>query len=216
MSEMETRDTSVPPDEEAAFEQQEEAASAVGDGGDGRKVEEKEGAAQESAEETEREETLDEALKAARAEAKENYDRFLRAAAELDNFRKRAARMRVEAREECLRGVLLQIAPVLDNMRRALAQDSENVESLKQGVELIYGQFKDILQGYGLEEIESIGQPFDPNVHEAMMEVENDEHPPGTVVEEMEKGYKLSEKVVRPARVIVSKAGGDHGQGNRD
>ena len=146
-------------------------------------------------------------VESARAEAAENYDRFLRATAELDNYRKRTAKVRTETREEALRDVLLQIAPILDNMRRALAQENKDGDAFKQGVELIYNQFQETLRGYGLEAIEAMGQPFDPSIHEALMEVEHDEHPPGTVVEEMEKGYRLNNKVVRPARVIVSKTG---------
>lgn len=148
---------------------------------------------------------------AARAEARENYDRFLRATAELDNFRKRTAKVRSETREETLRDVLLQIAPILDNMRRALAQENKGDDAFAQGVELIYNQFQDTLKGYGLEEIGAIGQAFDPTLHEAMMEIEDNDHPPGSVVEEMEKGYKLNNKVVRPARVIVSKAAEENG-----
>ena len=145
-------------------------------------------------------------LEAARAEATANYDRYVRAVAELDNYRKRTVRMRAEARDETLRDVLLQVAPILDNLRRALRQDTQEAESLKQGVELICGQFNDVLKGYGLAEIEAVGQPFDPEVHEALAEVPDDEHAPGTVIEEMEKGYKLNDKVVRYARVVVSKA----------
>lgn len=145
-------------------------------------------------------------LEKARAEAAENYDRYLRAAAELDNFRKRAVRMRAESREETLRDLLLQIAPLMDNMRRALAQDGAQAQSLKQGVELILSQFQTILDGYGLEEIEAVGKPFDPNLHEAMLEVESTDSEPGTILEEMEKGYRLREKVLRPARVVVGKA----------
>ena len=145
-------------------------------------------------------------LEAAQAEARENYDRFLRAKAELDNYRKRTAKVRSESREEAVRDVLLQIAPILDNMRRALAQENTDLKSFKEGVELINSQFQEALRGYGLEEIEAIGQPFDPALHEALLEVEHPDHPPGTVVEEMEKGYKLNNKVVRPTRVIVSKA----------
>ena len=161
--------------------------------------------------EEEKEEGLENVLERTRAEAAENYDRFLRATAELDNYRKRTAKVRTETRTEALRDLLLQIAPILDNLRRALAQEDTGGEAFKQGVELIYNQFQEMLRGYGLEEIEAIGQPFDPNLHEAMMEVEHGEHPPGTVVEEMEKGYKLNNKVVRHTRVIVSKAGGDNG-----
>ncbi len=145
-------------------------------------------------------------LEAVRAEAAANYDRYVRAVAELDNYRKRTVRMRAETRDETLRDVLLQVAPVLDNLRRALRQETQEAESLKQGVELICGQFNDVLKGYGLAEIEAVGQPFDPEVHEALAEVPDDEHVPGTVIEEMEKGYKLNDKVVRYARVVVSKA----------
>ena len=137
-------------------------------------------------------------LEKARAEAADNYDRYLRAAAELDNFRKRAVRMRAESREETLRDLLLQIAPLMDNMRRALAQEAAEAQSLKQGVELILSQFQTILNGFGLEEIEAAGKPFDPNLHEAMLEVESPDGEPGTVLEEMEKGYRLREKVLRP------------------
>ena len=114
--------------------------------------------------------------------------------------------MRTEAREDTLRDLLLQVAPVLDNLHRALNQQTQDADSLKQGVELICGQFNELLKGYGLAEIEAIGQSFDPNLHEALTEVPSAEHEPGTVMEEMEKGYKLNDKVVRPSRVVVSKA----------
>ncbi|HIG54017.1 MAG TPA: nucleotide exchange factor GrpE [Candidatus Latescibacteria bacterium] len=145
-------------------------------------------------------------LEAARAEAAANYDRYLRSVAELDNYRKRTVRMRTEAREDTLRDLLLQVAPVLDNLHRALGQQTQDADSLKQGVELICGQFNEVLKGYGLAEIEAVGQSFDPNLHEALAEVPSAEHEPGTVMEEMEKGYKLNDKVVRPSRVVVSKA----------
>lgn len=145
-------------------------------------------------------------LEAARAEAAANYDRYLRSIAELDNYRKRTVRMRTEAREDTLRDLLLQVAPVLDNLHRALNQQTQDADSLKQGVELICGQFNEVLKGYGLAEIEAVGQSFDPNLHEALAEVPSAEHEPGTVMEEMEKGYKLNDKVVRPSRVVVSKA----------
>jgi len=163
-------------------------------------------AAAEADPDGEAEEEMVVALVAARAEAAGNYDRFLRASAELDNFRKRTARLRRDSREEALRDVLLQVAPLLDNMRRALAQEADDAAGLRQGVELIQSQFENILKGYGLEEIDAVGKPFDPNFHEAMMEVATDEHPPGTVVQEMERGYALRDKVVRPSRVVVSKA----------
>lgn len=162
------------------------------------------GPQQEEVAESQAEESAE--LEAARAEAAAHYDRYVRAVAELDNYRKRTVRMRAEARDETLRDVLLQVAPILDNLRRALRQETPEAELLKQGVELICGQFNDVLKGYGLAEIEAVGQPFDPAVHEALAEVPDGEHPPGTIIEEMEKGYKLNDKVVRFARVVVSKA----------
>lgn len=145
---------------------------------------------------------LDKAL----AQAEENHDRYLRAAAELSNFRKRTVKMRSETRDDTLRDVLLQVGPMLDNFRRALAQEGDDPASFRQGIELIFKQFNDILAGYGLVEIEAEGQPFDPNQHEAMVQVPSDEHPPGTVLQEMEKGYMLNDRVMRPARVVVSAA----------
>ena len=180
--------------EEQAAESQEEGVA---------KSEEEEVA--EAQEEAEPEAEGPTELEAARAEAAAHYDRYVRAVAELDNYRKRTVRMRAETRDETLRDVLLQVAPVLDNLRRALGQETQEAELLKQGVELICGQFNAVLKGYGLAEIEAVGQPFDPEIHEALAEVPDDEHAPGTVIEEMEKGYKLNDKVVRYARVVVSK-----------
>jgi len=104
-------------------------------------------------------------LDKARAESLVNHDRYVRAVAELENFRKRTVRARGEAREEALRDILLQVAPLLDNMRRALAEgspDTDEAGGLRQGVQLIYSQFQSILKGYGLEEIVAMGEPFDP------------------------------------------------------
>lgn len=152
---------------------------------------------------TEEVEEVDE-LTAARQEAAQFQDRYLRSAAELDNFRKRTAKTRTEARDDTLRDVLLQIAPLLDNLRRALEQETDDAAAVRQGIEIIVTQFKDILGGYGLQEIEAKGKPFDPNEHEAMMQVPTADHPPGTVMQEMEKGFRLRDRVVRPSRVIVS------------
>ncbi|MBT4100799.1 MAG: nucleotide exchange factor GrpE [Gemmatimonadetes bacterium] len=143
-------------------------------------------------------------LTTAKREAAQIQDRYLRAVAELDNFRKRTVKARAETRDDTLRDVLLQIAPLLDNLRRALAQETEDAAAVRQGVEIIVTQFKEILSGYGLQEIEAMGKPFDPNEHEAMMQVPSAEHEPGIVMQEMEKGFRLRDKVVRPSRVIVS------------
>ncbi len=166
---------------------------------------------QDEPEELGPEEAAARALENAKAEAADNYDKFLRAKAELDNYRKRTAKIRVEVREETLRDLLLGLAPIFDNLRRAVGQKTDDAVVLKEGIELICGQIEEGLKGYGLEVIDAVGKPFDPNVHEAMMEVESEEHDPGTVVEELDRGYLFGGKVVRPARVVVSKAGGVNG-----
>ena len=163
--------------------------------------------AQDESEELGPEEAAARELENAKAEAADNYDKLLRAKAELDNYRKRTAKIRVEVREETLRDLLLGLAPIFDNLRRAVGQETDDVVVLKEGIELICGQIEEGLKGYGLEVMEAVGKPFDPNVHEAMMEVESKEHDPGTVVEELDRGYLFGGKVVRPARVVVSKAG---------
>ena len=150
-------------------------------------------------------------LERALAEAEENQNRYLRTAAELDNFRKRTVRIRSETRDDTLRDVLLQVAPLLDNFRRALGQEAPDPAALREGIEIIFRQFIDILSGFGLEEIEAEGQAFDPNQHEAMLQMPSEEHPPGTVMQEMEKGYKLNGRVIRPSRVVVSAAPVDEG-----
>ena len=215
MSERETQDRVAVDDEastKGAVESQEEVAEpceAAVESQEEEVAESQEEEVAESQEEAEPEADGLAELEAARAEAAANYDRYVRAVAELDNYRKRTVRMLAETRDETLRDVLLQVAPILDNLRRALRQETQEAELLKQGVELICGQFNDVLKGYGLAEIEAVGQPFDPEVHEALAEVPDDEHAPGTVIEEMEKGYKLNDKVVRYARVVVSKAGAE-------
>ena len=195
---MQSPDEETPcPDEETAAEP---AVEATAGGAEGETV------VTDEAEVGEEGDDLEIQLEKAQAESAEHYDRYVRAVAELDNYRKRTIKMRAESREETIRDLLLQVAPLLDNMRRALSQEDSDAAAIVQGIGLIFNQFQDILKGYGLEEIDAVGRPFDPNLHEAMLEVESAEHPPGTVVEEMDKGYVLREKVVRPARVVVSKA----------
>lgn len=187
-------------------EQSTEKTAADGKDADKAKEPPKDPAAKKVDEDTADEAAAVDPLVQAQAEAAENFDRYLRVSAELENFRKRTARMRQESREDTLRDVLLQLAPVIDNLRRALAQDVADAAGLKEGLGLVLNQFQDVFKSNGLEEIEAVGQPFDPAFHEAMLEMETEDQAPGTVVEEMEKGYRLRDKVIRPARVVVSKA----------
>ena len=194
--------------EREGLEEQSEKPAAVDEEEAGAEIDEPSSVSAEVETEVEEEDASAE-LKRLQAEAEEYRDRYLRSAAELDNLRKRTVRIRTETREEGLRDMLLQFAPVLDNLKRALALESDDITAFKQGVELIQQQFQEVLGRFGLEEIKAVGQPFDPNLHEALMEIESDEYPAGTVVEETEKGYRLGDKVLRPARVVVSRAGGE-------
>jgi molecular chaperone GrpE len=135
------------------------------------------------------------------------YDQLLRRQAEFENYRRRVDRERIETYTRARAEVLLELLPVIDNFERALASLENSVgdaESLRQGVELIHKQFKDALTKFGLEPVESVGQTFDPHVHEAVTIEPTDKHKENTVIEEFERGYRLGEKLLRPAKVKVA------------
>lgn len=143
--------------------------------------------------------------------SEENFDKYLRAMAELDNFRKRVAKEYREKEEEANRNLIAKLLPVLDNFDRALEaakniqEKNEAFESFYQGVKLIDQQIHAILEAEGLREFNSKGEEFDPSRHDAMLVIETDEHEPGTVLDEIEKGFAYRGKVLRHARVTVSK-----------
>ena len=153
-------------------------------------------------------EQLDE-LKQRAAKADEHWDRLLRATADFDNFRKRAAREKQEAIKFANESLLQKLIPVLDNFDMALAAtqnaQGQSVQSLQTGVNMIYQQFKSALADAGLEEVDATDKPFDPNLHEAVSQREIADAPEGQVVQQTRKGYKLRERLLRPASVIVSK-----------
>ena len=146
-----------------------------------------------------------------RAEAKENHDRYLRSAAEFENFKKRMDRERTDSIRFANEELIKQLLPVVDNLERALAHAEEvgADEAMIEGVNMVHKQFIDALEKFGVTRVEAMEKPFDPNFHEAMMQVETDEHPPNTVVMEMAKGYMLHDRLIRPAIVGVSKAAGE-------
>ncbi len=150
-----------------------------------------------------------EQLKAATAKADENWDKFLRAAAELDNYRKRVAREKEELARYTSERVVAALLPVLDNLERALAAAQKHETSndaMLDGLQQIQSQFRRTLEEFGLKEIiANTGHPFDPNVHEAVSHIESAEHPEGHVIEQLQRGYKLADRLLRPARVVVSK-----------
>jgi molecular chaperone GrpE len=150
-----------------------------------------------------------EALKADAAKAAENWDRYLRAVADLDNFKKRAARERQETTRATQERVVAALLPVLDNLDRALDAahklDAKN-NALLQGIDQVQVQFRRTLEEFGLEEVKAhAGHPFDPNFHEAVSHVESEEHPDGVILNQLQRGYKMADRLLRPARVVVSK-----------
>jgi molecular chaperone GrpE len=151
-----------------------------------------------------------EKLKAQAARAEELRDQLLRTAADLDNYKKRAAREKQDAIKFANENLLGKLIPVLDNFEAALAAVSSaqagTADSLQQGVGMILQQMKQVLGDAGLEEINAAGQPFDPNCHEAVSQQESAEVPEGNVLQQLRKGYKLRERLLRPATVVVAKA----------
>ena len=150
-----------------------------------------------------------EELKTRAAKADENWERLLRTTADFENFKKRAAREKIEAAHYASVALLQKLLPVLDNFEMALAAaqtaQGDKLASLSTGVTMIQQQLKNALTETGLEEIESAGLPFDPNLHEAVSQLETAEIPEGHVAQQLRKGYKLRERLLRPATVIVAK-----------
>ena len=141
---------------------------------------------------------------AAQCESDQYLDHLQRLQAEFENYRKRVQRREQGLTDEIRAEVCKRLLPVVDDMERALAHAREEKESLRSGLEMVYGNFISILTGMGLETIEAAGQPFDPQIHEAVM-VDVDPGEQGeTVTEELQKGYLFKERLLRPAKVKVT------------
>ena len=138
-------------------------------------------------------------------EAADNYDKYLRAIAELDNYRKRAARERTDIIKYGKEDIIKDILPFMDSLDRALEHDTGDIKAFKDGVALIREQLLGCLKKHGVEKIEAAGKDFDPNFHEALMQTESDQHEDNKIVSEMEKGYLLNGRLLRPSRVCVCK-----------
>ncbi len=140
-------------------------------------------------------------------ESKENYDRLLRMAADFENYKKRAAREKEDWTKFANEDLIKSILPFIDNLERAVnhAQKIADTGVLVEGVRLTLQQLLQSLNKFGLSSFESVGKPFDPAMHEAMLVVETDKHEPNQVVEEFQKGYLLNDRLLRPATVSVSK-----------
>ena len=168
-------------------------------------VEQREAAAQPGPGASARVADLEAQVKALAEESAAHKDKYLRAVADLENFRKRALREKDEARLYGAENLLRDVVVVLDNLDRALTAQGD-AEQIRQGVRMTQEQFRSILRQHGVEAVESVGAVFDPTRHEAVAHIETDAHPPGTVLEEHRKGYRFRERLLRPAMVSVAKA----------
>lgn len=145
-------------------------------------------------------------------------DKLMRRAAEFENYKKRTARQFDEIIQSANDRIILEFLDVVDNFSRSFDHDNEetNVESFKEGVNLIYNQMKGLLEKYDIKPFDAVGQPFNPDIHDAMMQVESDEFDEGTVAMEIGKGYKMGDRVIRHSKVGVAKAKDEANEENRE
>ncbi|MBI1283496.1 MAG: nucleotide exchange factor GrpE [Thiobacillus sp.] len=147
---------------------------------------------------------LEELLKAAELQAAEHHDAWLRAKAETENMRRRAVEDVDKARRFAVENFASELLAVKDSLEAALAVESPSVKNLKDGVELTLKQLAAVFGKFNLHDIEPLGEKFDPHMHQAIQVVESDQ-PPNTVVTVLQKGYRLHERTLRPALVMVAK-----------
>ena len=151
-----------------------------------------------------------EELKERAAKADDRWEQLLRTTADFENFKKRATREKQEAIKFANEGLLQKLVTVLDNFDMAIAaaqnDSSAANQSLQTGIQMIYQQLKNVLVEAGLEEIDASGKAFDPNLHEAVSQQETSNAPEGQVIQQLRKGYKLRDRLLRPASVVVAKA----------
>ncbi len=147
-------------------------------------------------------------LEAAEKQARDHYDRLLRVSADFENYRKRTAREIREISKYANEELLKELLPVVDNLERAVAvtvSERHPDDPLLKGVELILAEIQKLFERHNVKPIDALGKTFDPNFHQAMMQEDSNDHPPNTVVRELQKGYTIHERLLRPAMVAVSK-----------
>jgi molecular chaperone GrpE len=156
---------------------------------------------------TDREMPVGDELPEARRELDEMRDRLLRKTAEFDNYRKRIERERREQSDQATVDLLVALLPIVDDFDRALTVEAgPEADSYRKGVELIHAKLHDVLKKRGVRPIEALGADFDPNIHQAVMHEESPDHRDGEVIGELQKGYMLGDRLLRPAMVKVAKA----------
>jgi molecular chaperone GrpE len=136
-----------------------------------------------------------------------NLDLYIRSQAEIDNLKKRYQKEQQGLIKFANESLIKQLLPVVDNLEKAIthSQDEDSIEAIRDGVDLTLKGLTDILQKAGVETVESVGEQFDPNFHEAVSEMADDGVEPGTVIKDLQKGYILNQRLIRPSMVIVSK-----------
>ncbi len=146
-------------------------------------------------------------LAEAKAEAARMKDQWMRTAADFDNFRKRSRRELEETRKAGKEDLLKEFLPVFDNLERAIqsAQRATDIKGVAEGLAMVLRQYTDTLARGGITKVPSVGSEFDPSHHEAIQQVESDEHPPGTIVAEVQPGYMQGDRLIRAAMVVVAK-----------
>ena len=168
-------------------------------------VVEEEPAKEEEAKELSPLEQLEEQIRLKDEEILKQKDTFLREKAELENFKKRLTKEKEDFVQFANERLLKELLQIEDNLERAMAAPNATLESLKEGVEMIQKQFKDFLKNQKVEAIEALGKPFDPNLHEVLNQQESEEHEENTVIEEYSKGFTLNGRILRSAKVVISK-----------
>jgi molecular chaperone GrpE len=169
----------------------------------------KKGSSKRRKKEAARVEALEERLEAAEKQAEEEHDRFLRVMAEFENYKKRMTREMDDYRRFANESLVKEILPVIDSLEKALEvsdhQREVSSDSLREGVEMTLKGLLAGLRKFGVVPLESLEQPFDPNFHQAVMQEESREHADNMVVQELQKGYLIGDRLLRPAMVVVSK-----------
>lgn len=152
------------------------------------------------------EEPLEGSIEAITKEKDETYERLLRLQAEFDNFKKRTQREKIAERKYRSQELVTELLPVLDNFERALEVEvTDETKNIIEGITMVYGQLKSALKSEDVEVIETVGHEFDPNLHHAVLQVEDADAESNIIIEELQSGYILNERVIRPAMVKVNK-----------
>jgi len=152
-------------------------------------------------------------IESLKKEAKENHDRMLRMAAEFENYKKRATREMNDFRKFANENFVKAMLPVVDNLDRAIESSSNDKNannSVVEGVSMTLKEILKVFEEFNVKPFESLGKPFDPNFHQAVMQEQGETYPDNTVIKELQKGYMIHDRLLRPAMVVVSKKKAEH------